>query len=111
MKLIICPRQNGKTTKAVAWLREGTPRPEFPGWTRVLLVPDLNTKAWMVKRYDLSDGQIFSFYEWRVRTTLTPTHTPPTEVMLDNAELILGGILGRNTTLAGMTINQDDDDA
>ena len=106
MKIVVWGRQNGKTTAAVNWVKEGTVRKEWPGWTRTLLVPDVHAAALLRRRYGLDEGQVMSWHEWRGARAIKRD----VEVGIDNAEVMLAEIIGRYNHLGLLTINTEDDD-
>lgn len=94
MRIIVHPRQYGKTTKAVEWLRE------VDG--RVLIVPDHHTAGWMRHRFDLSFDQVMTLGEFQSRR-YDPGYRP--DVMVDNLDTLMEQVLGPSGTFAGATFN------
>lgn len=48
-KVLVLPRQGGKTTQALKWVEGGEKCDGYPGWTRVLIVPSVEMDLFMRK--------------------------------------------------------------
>jgi len=105
--VIARPRQSGKTTDVIEWLRGGERTGGYPGWTRVMLVPTrqmvdlLRHQIW--NTLEDFDHRVYSFEEWSHAHNV---HAD-TEVMVDNIEWVIPRIPGR---LIGFTVTGHTED-
>ena len=100
MKIITRPRQAGKTHEMVQWVLEGEAVQGYPGWSRVLVCHTIQEADRIRVLYPaLGYRQVFSWQEWRER------HPGgyPTNIAVDNAELILAQVLGQWPSVVSMT--------
>lgn len=81
MKILIAPRQAGKTLALVEHIKGGEKRAS--GWTRVLLCSSEREAARLRHDYDLDAGQCMSTRDW---STYRQGHLPPESVAVDNIE-------------------------
>lgn len=100
--VVVRDRQEGKTTDALRWLADGKRCPGYPGWTRVLVVTDVQAFLY-VKRmsgpFDDLDHRIYFLADWqRAHVTGHP------EVWLDDAERHLHGLLQGRGRLVGVSM-------
>jgi len=69
LRLLAVDRAEGKTTQAMAWLSNGDRVAHYPGWSRVLVVPNLQRvqhirdQYW--RRLEDFDHRVYSCDEWR----------------------------------------------
>jgi hypothetical protein len=100
MQVYVSGRQGGKTHEAVRWVLKGAKRRGYPGWTRVMLVTDVQRADQVRREYPALDyRQVFSFKEWleaRGRTFAT-------EVIVDNADEVLSNLLHWRVSAATFT--------
>lgn len=99
LSLLATGRANGKTFKAIQWVLEGHEVSGYPGWSRVMIVPNLQQfehirKDWWEKIEDF-DHRIYTAEDWRNAHNVQGS----TEVCLDNAEWFLPGMPGNLTHL------------
>lgn len=100
MKVIVRPRQAGKTYGLVQWVLAGEETDSYPGWSRVLLCQTFEQANRIRQLYPALDyRQVFSFHEW----TWTRLGARPVEVVVDNADQILESILGQRIEMVSMT--------
>lgn len=106
MRLIHRPRQNGKTSELIEWVKGGAEVPGYPGWSRVLLVSSLQ-QADLLRGLDhgrpLAYHQVFTFDEWRDRARYGRSRD--VEVAVDNAEEALALYFGERPAV--VSINDD----
>lgn len=106
MKVIVRPRQAGKTTELVEWVKQGEATNSYPFWTRIILCPTVDMAQRLrhgVNEYGLDYTQVFSFGEWqRARKGRLPV-----EVAIDNLDLIIADALGHPAALATVTEEEE----
>lgn len=100
MQIIVRPRQMGKTHAMVQWVLEGERTDSYPGWSRVILTPDIRQADYLRAQYpNLDYRQVFSWQEWRdARLGYRPV-----DVAVDNAEMILASIIRHTPAVVSMT--------
>lgn len=102
MKVIAAGRKTGKTQQVVDWVLEGERVHGYPGWSRVLLVHNLEEVVRLRDQYSIDSKQIFSLHEWQRAHNVHPD----TEVAIDNLDMYLPNLIGRHgrpvlTTITG----------
>lgn len=107
MKIIVWPRQAGKTTKLCQWVEEGERIDEFPFWSRILVVPTVSDanrvrieRGWT----DLDHNRVYSFSEFRDMRAGALT----VEVAIDRAEELIYQSLGRPARIAVLGFDDDE---
>lgn len=99
-QIVVRPRQAGKTSAAVQWVREGVSTNSYPFWSRVLLVPSIHEAGRIRKDYpELDYRQVFSFAEWRNARL----GRMPVEVAVDNVEALIAQTIGQRASF--LTLN------
>lgn len=99
MKVIVNGRQSGKTYQLIQWVKDGEKTDSYPGWSRILLCHSLDEAQRLRTQYDLDYHQVFSVDEWRHARK----GRKPVEVALDNADLVLGMLLGQMPACISLT--------
>jgi hypothetical protein len=100
MKVIAAARKTGKTQQAVDWVLEGERVHGYPGWSRVLLVHNLEEVVRLRDQFSLDPKQIFSLHEWQRASNVHPE----TEVAIDNVDMYLHNLIGRHGVPTLVTI-------
>ena len=104
MRLIIQPRQAGKTYRLVEWVKAGEVTERYPFRSRILLVHSIREVIRMRQEHGLEPESVMSFEEWRDR--YRPAFGP-VELGVDNADMLLTQILGQAPSV--ISITQDGD--
>ncbi len=93
-RVLVRPRRAGKTHEAIQWVLEGHRIDTYPGWSRVLIVPDMRQADELRAAgnpHGLDYRQVYFAQEWR-DARVPNRHEIQTAV--DNAETMLQGMLG-----------------
>lgn len=100
MKIFVSGRRAGKTYKTIEWVKQGKEIRGYPYWDRVILTISIAEADRLRKQYNLDYRQVFSVHEWQHRRHGTGRQT---EVVLDNADIILQDLVGPlvGTTMTG----------
>lgn len=90
LQLLAGDRQTGKTTSAIAWVSWGEQTRNYPGWSRVLVVPTIARlddirRQWWGRLPDL-DHRVYTAQDWLNARGVDPT----VEVCLDDLDAFLG---------------------
>lgn len=113
MQFLVTGRQAGKTWAAVEWVRRGKKTGQYPGWSRVLLVPTIQDAERIRRREralnipneeQLDYRQVFSYSEWK-HARVPMRHE--IQVMVDDLDRLLSQILGfqiDGATLTGVPL-------
>lgn len=101
MRVIVKPRQAGKTHELVEWVKKGAGTTWSPYHERIIIVHDQATKLWMIDKFKLRKTQVYSWAEWR-NVHLGPRSQP--EVMIDNVDILLQNMFGPLSRLKGFTL-------
>lgn len=91
MQIIYQPRQSGKTTKMIEWLKESK--------KNLLLVPHLVRKAQLVEENPKLKNQIMTLHEY-----LPSPSAAYKKVSVDDAELVLQSLLKHRIEYITMSI-------
>ncbi len=51
-EVFVSPRGGGKTYQSLKWLTEGHALDTYPGWSRVLIVPNAVTREWTIREFE-----------------------------------------------------------
>jgi hypothetical protein len=103
VNVIVNGRQSGKTYRLIQWVKEGEQTDSYPGWSRILLCHSLDEAQRLRTQYDLDYRQVFSVSEWQHARK----GRKPVEVALDNADLVLGMLLGQRPSYISLTGRAD----
>lgn len=90
MKIIVRPRQGGKTRELIRWVKEGKPTGSYPFWSRIILCHTFDEAQRLRTEGSLEYRQVFSVREWR-QSHIGPD---PMEIAVDNVDLVLMDYLG-----------------
>ena len=102
LRVLTRDRGRGKTWNAIEWLLDGHRVRGYPGWSRVLVEP--NRAMFMRVREDWwsqiedFDHRVYTHDEWR----RSRGSSPGTEVVIDNAEYLIGFLPGH---VVGLTMS------
>lgn len=102
-------RQSGKSHRLIEWLLAGEQVSGYPGWSRVVVVPDIQQEQHLKKVIstrcgvdlpewpDLDIGhRLYHLQDWQTAHGVNPE----TEVAFDNAEWMLPRVPGRVTKVS-----------
>ena len=102
LKVLTRDRGQGKTWNAIDWLLDGRRVRGYPGWSRVLIEPNramfvaVRTDWWpLIEDFD---HRVYMHDEWRRARGASLN----TEVVIDNAEYLIGFLPGH---LVGLTMS------
>jgi hypothetical protein len=90
LRLLATDRRRGKTTQAFAWVSNGVRTGGYPGWSRVLVLP--NFKNWQYHRSEYwgrledFDHRVYDFPTWAAARGCHPD----TEVCVEELQYALG---------------------
>jgi hypothetical protein len=96
----------GKTQELVNWVKEGVQTDSYPGWSRILIVPNREQATFIYSTYkkELEDihHRVYFLEEWQ-RAHLGGEKV---EIALDNADMVLQRLFGTNP-LKVISIDKD----
>lgn len=101
MKVICRPRQAGKTTELIEWVRQGNAVPHYPFFDRVILVRSLNDGMRLRNHYGLEFNQVYHLEDWQKARIVADV-----EVAIDNADDMLQYLV-RQGHLVAATFTED----
>lgn len=100
IKLVAKPRRQGKTQAAIDWVLAGQRVDGYPGWSRVLLVHNVQEALRLRGEYNLDPKQVYTLHEWQRAHNVNPE----TEVGIENLDLYLHNLIGHHGVATFATI-------
>lgn len=101
MEVIVRPRQAGKTTQLVEWVREGSAVPFYPFFDRVIVTQSLNRGMWLRSHFGLEYNQVYHLEDWRRARIVADV-----DIAIDDGDDMLQHLVGHGR-LVKVTFTED----